>query len=111
MNAATENLWSASEAASATHGDTVGDWVASGVSIDTRTLNSGDLFIALRGPNHDGHDHVQDALKRELPRPLSSARIRMYQIIQTCFVLMIRNKHFGIWQCTRAPERRHRFAV
>lgn len=64
MNAVSENLWSASEAASATHGDAVGDWMASGVSIDTRTLNPGDLFTALRGPNHDGHDHVQDALNK-----------------------------------------------
>lgn len=58
------DLWSAEEAALATRGDAAGDWIASGVSIDTRTLNEGDLFTALRGPNHDGHDHVSDALKR-----------------------------------------------
>ena len=39
----------------ATGGSTTGDWVASGVSIDTRTLAPGDLFVALRGPNKDGH--------------------------------------------------------
>ncbi len=33
-----------------------------GWSIDTRTLAPGDLFFALRGPNHDGHDHVAAAL-------------------------------------------------
>jgi UDP-N-acetylmuramoyl-tripeptide--D-alanyl-D-alanine ligase len=36
----------------------------SGWSIDTRTLEPGDLFFALRGPNHDGHEHVRDALAR-----------------------------------------------
>ena len=32
-------------------------WVA-GVSIDSRTLRDGELFIAIHGPNHDGHDYV-----------------------------------------------------
>ncbi|MDH5301917.1 MAG: UDP-N-acetylmuramoyl-tripeptide--D-alanyl-D-alanine ligase [Gammaproteobacteria bacterium] len=30
----------------------------SGVSTDTRTIQSGDLFVALKGPNFDGHDYV-----------------------------------------------------
>ena len=29
-----------------------------GVSIDSRTLRAGELFIAIHGPRHDGHDHV-----------------------------------------------------
>src|SRR5450631_3385317 len=29
-----------------------------GVSIDTRTLSPGDLFFAIEGEIHDGHDHV-----------------------------------------------------
>ncbi len=33
-----------------------------GVSSDTRSIEAGMLFIALKGPNHDGHDHVQAAL-------------------------------------------------
>ena len=30
----------------------------SGYSIDSRTINPGDCFFALRGPNNDGHDFV-----------------------------------------------------
>ncbi len=33
-----------------------------GVSIDSRTIQSGELFIAIHGPSHDGHDHVAAAL-------------------------------------------------
>jgi UDP-N-acetylmuramoyl-tripeptide--D-alanyl-D-alanine ligase len=33
-----------------------------GVSIDSRTIQSGELFIAIHGPSHDGHDHVAGAL-------------------------------------------------
>jgi UDP-N-acetylmuramoyl-tripeptide--D-alanyl-D-alanine ligase len=29
-----------------------------GVSIDSRTLRRGELFVAIHGPNHDGHDYV-----------------------------------------------------
>jgi UDP-N-acetylmuramoyl-tripeptide--D-alanyl-D-alanine ligase len=35
-----------------------------GVSIDSRTLHPGELFIAIHGPRHDGHDHVAAALER-----------------------------------------------
>src|SRR5271170_5030194 len=35
-----------------------------GVSIDSRTLRAGELFIAIHGPRHDGHDHVASALGR-----------------------------------------------
>ncbi len=36
----------------------------SGYSIDSRSLHAGDLFFAIRGPNHDGHHFVDDAVKR-----------------------------------------------
>jgi UDP-N-acetylmuramoyl-tripeptide--D-alanyl-D-alanine ligase len=34
-----------------------------GVSIDSRTVGTGELFIAIHGPRHDGHDHVAGALE------------------------------------------------
>ncbi len=37
---------------------------ADGVSIDTRTLQPGDIFVALRSATGDGHAHVAEALKR-----------------------------------------------
>ena len=36
----------------------------SGVSIDSRTLQPGELFVALRGPNFDGHTFVAQAQAR-----------------------------------------------
>jgi UDP-N-acetylmuramoyl-tripeptide--D-alanyl-D-alanine ligase len=35
-----------------------------GVSIDSRTVRAGELFVAIHGPRHDGHDHVAAALDR-----------------------------------------------
>ncbi|GAN99672.1 UDP-N-acetylmuramoyl-tripeptide--D-alanyl-D-alanine ligase [Komagataeibacter xylinus NBRC 13693] len=43
---------------SASHADIAG----TGVSIDTRTLQPGDVFIALKGENSNGHAHVAAAL-------------------------------------------------
>jgi UDP-N-acetylmuramoyl-tripeptide--D-alanyl-D-alanine ligase len=34
-----------------------------GISIDSRTLEPGDLFFAIRGAQHDGHDHVARAFE------------------------------------------------
>ncbi|MBZ5507359.1 MAG: UDP-N-acetylmuramoyl-tripeptide--D-alanyl-D-alanine ligase [Acidobacteriia bacterium] len=38
--------------------------VAMGYSIDSRTLNPGDLFIAIAGERFDGHDYVEAALEK-----------------------------------------------
>jgi len=57
-------LWTAREAANAAGGRlTDGGWTATGVSIDTRTLQPGDLFVALTD-QRDGHDFAQDALNK-----------------------------------------------
>jgi UDP-N-acetylmuramoyl-tripeptide--D-alanyl-D-alanine ligase len=55
-------LWTASAAVAATGGAAQGNWTATGVSIDSRTVEEGDLFVAIRGPNIDGHLYVGDAL-------------------------------------------------
>ena len=56
------SLWTAADAAAAAGGRTQGDWQANGVSIDTRTLQPGDLFVALKA-ERDGHEFVAQALE------------------------------------------------
>lgn len=56
-------LWTSADAARATAGRSTADWAASGVSIDTRTLRPGDLFVALKDIR-DGHDFVAQALAK-----------------------------------------------
>ena len=57
----TAPLWTSIDAAAATGGTAIAEWAATGISIDTRTLETGDLFVALAGPNFDGHDFVDTA--------------------------------------------------
>jgi UDP-N-acetylmuramoyl-tripeptide--D-alanyl-D-alanine ligase len=40
------------------------DAFATGYSIDSRTLQPGDLFLAIKGEHFDGHDYVNTALDR-----------------------------------------------
>jgi len=45
------------------------------VSIDTRTLSSGALFVALKGPNFDGHDYVSAARDRGANAAMISSQV------------------------------------
>ena len=51
-------LWNSADAQSATLGKASARFAVNGFSIDTRTLKEGDLFVALKGDNRDGHDYV-----------------------------------------------------
>ncbi len=67
------SLWTSAEASAATGGRATSDWAASGVSIDTRTLAPGDLFVALKDVR-DGHDFVAQALDKGAAAALVSRR-------------------------------------
>ncbi len=56
-------LWTSAAAAAATGGHPTRAFTATGVSIDTRTLQPGDLFVALKDVR-DGHDFVRAALDK-----------------------------------------------
>jgi UDP-N-acetylmuramoyl-tripeptide--D-alanyl-D-alanine ligase len=59
-----EPLWTLREIVAATRGASLGvpDTVVTGLSIDTRSLGKGEGFVAIRGPNRDGHAFVAAAL-------------------------------------------------
>lgn len=40
------------------------DFRATGISIDTRTLKPGNIFVAIEGPTHDGHAYVDEAFAK-----------------------------------------------
>ncbi len=73
MTIALEKLWTAYEAAAATGGALCSrggdpkrwmaeEWAAGGISIDTRTLKPGDIFVALRDAR-DGHEFLNSAFE------------------------------------------------
>jgi UDP-N-acetylmuramoyl-tripeptide--D-alanyl-D-alanine ligase len=56
-------LWAPDDLVEATGGSFTTPFQATGVSIDTRTLRPGDLFVALLGEGRDGHEFVAGALE------------------------------------------------
>jgi len=56
-------LWTAAQAEAATGGKASAGFTLTGISIDTRSLQPGDLFVALSAAR-DGHDFVAQAFER-----------------------------------------------
>jgi len=58
-------LMTLAEISAMTQGELLGENISiSGVGIDTRTLNAGDLYIAIQGDQFDGHDFVEIAVEQ-----------------------------------------------
>ena len=58
-------LWSQSDLVKATAGDLIGDWRndgIAGVSIDSRSIKSDELFVAVKA-KRDGHNFINDAIR------------------------------------------------
>ena len=58
-------LWDTDALLAAIDGRPVGELPegVSGVSIDTRTLQKGDVFFAIKGDRVDGHDYLLSAMR------------------------------------------------
>lgn len=56
-----EPLWTSGAIAAATGGAASGDFIVEGVAFDSREVGPGDLFVALKGTEADGHDYVARA--------------------------------------------------
>lgn len=68
-------LWTCAEIAEATGGEAVGTaFEVFGLSIDTRSIEKGDLFIALAGVR-DGHEFVEQALAKGAAGSLASRHV------------------------------------
>ena len=69
-----EPLWTSAEIATATGGAARGGFAATGVSIDTRSLEPGDLFVALDGLR-DGHEFIELAMGKGAAGALVSRNV------------------------------------
>ncbi len=64
-----EILWTKDELIRASKGKDLtrkflNDKKITGISIDTRSIERNDLYIAIKGKNYDGHDFLEEALKK-----------------------------------------------
>ena len=61
-------------------------------SIDTRTLQKGEIFVALQGENTDGHKFIGEALKKEASGFILS---KLYAGMLFIFIPEIEHSSFG----------------
>ena len=57
-------LWAAADLVKATGGVASGEWCGWRMEIDSRKVQAGDIYVAIRGARFDGHDFVEDAFSR-----------------------------------------------
>ena len=57
-------LWESSKVAEAVKGVVSHNFPIYGISIDTRNLKKGDMFVAIKGINNNGHAYIDDAFKK-----------------------------------------------
>ena len=80
MGSLSAPLWTSREIAAATAGSAGGDFVSTGVSIDTRSLEPGDLFVALAGAR-DGHDFVELAMSKGASGVLAARQVAAPSVV------------------------------
>lgn len=65
-----------------------------GVSIDSRTLKPGEVFFALKGENHDGHDYILQALQKGASGVVvESVYPQIEMISERTMVVTVKNSH------------------
>ena len=98
-------LWTSDDAVTATLGEVVGGeatggFAATGLSIDTRTLKPGDLFVALKDAR-DGHDFVAAAFEKRAAAALVSR-----DVAASGPLLKVANTQRGLEDLARASRAR-----
>jgi len=86
----------------------VGALVAQGYSIDSRTIGPGELFFAVRGERHDGHDFIGGAVDRgAVAAVVSLARVSTLSDKVLATPLLIVEDPLQALQALAAHVRRH----
>ena len=68
-------LWTSLDIAAATGGEAIGHWSVNGLSIDTRSIKPGDLFVPLKDVR-DGHDFIPMAYEKGAGGVISEHQIK-----------------------------------
>jgi len=99
-----EPLWTAPDIAAATGGAAAGGtFAATGVSIDTRSIEPGDLFVALAGVR-DGHEFVEQAMAKGAAGVLAAREVgHPAVIVPDTFAAL---EALGVAARERAPKTR-----
>src|ERR1700732_2646161 len=77
-----------------------------GVSIDSRAIRAGELFIAIHGPRHDGHDHVASAVETgPIAAVVAEAELSRYAVPVRDRCIAVADTFDALWQLARAARK------
>ena len=97
-------LWTSQDMEAATLGTASKPFEVTGLSIDTRTIKPGDLFVALKGDARDGHAFVKDALAAKAGAAL--VQRAMPDLPANAPLLTVANTQRGLEDLARASRAR-----
>ena len=81
------------------------DVLLQGESTDTRTLQAGQLFVALHGPHFDGHDYLAEAKAK------GAAACMVEKAVANCPALIVGDTRMALGKLARAWRRRFSLPV
>ncbi len=99
-------LWTSEELKNATGGKAYKTFIGYGVSIDSRTIKPGDIFIALKGDKIDGHNFAHDALAKGAAAAIVSRDVE--DVIQTDKLFFVVNTDEALEDMARYAARNAR---
>jgi UDP-N-acetylmuramoyl-tripeptide--D-alanyl-D-alanine ligase len=102
-------VWTSAEAKAATLGIETRAFEVTGLSIDTRTLKPGDLFVALKGDARDGHDFVRAAFDAKAGAALVTHA--PVDVANDSALLLVANTLRGLEDLARASRARSRAKI
>ncbi len=68
------------------------DFFISGISIDSRKVKEGELFIALKGNNFDGHDFIKEAIKKGAKAIIFDNPSKIENFPNICFIKVLESR-------------------
>lgn len=79
------------------------------VSTDSRTIKKGDIFFALKGQNFDGHDFVQNAIKKGAKAIVVSKKIK--NIGYRVNILKVKDTAIALGKLARYHRKKHKIPL
>ena len=100
--------WMAAEFAAASTAARIGTATATGYSIDSRTIQAGDLFFAIHGERFDGHDFVDQSIEAgAVAAVIARAHLARYASVATRKRLLLVDEPLAAMQRLASSVRRH----
>lgn len=96
-------VWSNATACDATGAKSSADWIAGNVVMDSRVIQRGDIFVALKGESRDGHDFVNQAAHNGAACCIISRPMKV-----ACPTLLVPDTYEALYQLARYNRARYK---